>query len=184
MNKYFSLASAVAALEGKTGFASAAENGHSYEVCRMAAGLFIMKDGHDLSFTIAQKIPVSILQDAARAFREEMPLEAAGRIYRRTDGTWFFHRLNPVEASRVHVRYEDADEPEEARMGEAVMVSEVHSHNSMPAFFSEQDRLSGVYPGLYICIGRLDRQRPSIAVCAEMNRKILRLYETENIFQL
>ena len=182
MNEYLSLASAIAALEEKTGFASAAENGHSYEVCRMAAGLFIMKDGCDLSFSIKEKIPVAILQDAVRAFREEMPLEAAGRIYRRKDGTWFFHRLRPSSVSRIHVLYEDGDEPEEARMGEARMVSEVHSHNSMPAFFSEQDRVSGVYPGLYICIGRLDRECVSVACCAEMGF-IIKALDPAEIFQ-
>ena len=169
------LEKAIKDMDGKTGFLTVEEGGHRYDVCRMACGLFIQKDKEELSFTISEKIPESVLMEAAMFFRRQMPLEAAGRIYRKNNGSYFFHPLKSVEASHIHVRYEDQDEPEEAKKGEALMVSEVHSHNSMPAFFSEQDRISAVYPGLYICVGNLNSKTPSVACCAEMYLKILPL---------
>lgn len=141
------------------------------KVQRVPAGTFVQYPNQALHFSLSQKMPKEILRELIALFRLAMPLEDAARVYIRRDGTFFVHHLTPTVQSLDFVQFEDADQPEEALSGDAALFCEVHSHNSMPAFFSGQDFRSAVYPGLYVCIGRLDRSEVEVACCAQMDWK-------------
>lgn len=141
------------------------------KVQRVPAGTFVQYPNQALKFFLSRKMPQEILRELIELFRLAMPLEDAARVYIRKDGTFFVHHLTPTAQTRVFVNFEDADQPQEAQTGEAALFCEVHSHNSMHAFFSGQDFKSSVYPGLYVCIGRLDRSDVEVACCAQMDWK-------------
>ena len=141
------------------------------KVQRVPAGTFVQYPNQALHFSLSQKMPKEILRELIALFRLAMPLEDAARVYIRRDGTFFVHHLTPTVQALDFVQFEDADQPEEALSGDAALFCEVHSHNSMPAFFSGQDFRSAVYPGLYVCIGRLDRSEVEVACCAQMDWK-------------
>lgn len=141
------------------------------KVQRVPAGTFVQYPNQALHFSLSQKMPKEILRELIALFRLAMPLEDAARVYIRRDGTFFVHHLTPTVQALDFVQFEDADQPEEALSGDAALFCEVHSHNSMPAFFSGQDFRSAVYPGLYVCIGRLDRSKVEVACCAQMDWK-------------
>lgn len=149
------------------------------KIQQIPAGRFVKYPEQGLQFTVAEKMPREILEELIRLFRKAMPLEDAARVYRRKDGTFFVHHLTPTAQTRVFVNFEDVDQPQEALTGEAALFCEVHSHNSMPAFFSGQDFRSSVYPGLYICIGRLDRSDVEVVCCAQMDWKTVSVPATE-----
>lgn len=150
---------------------------------QIPAGRFVKYPELALQFTVAEKMPREILEELVRLFRKEMQLEDAARVYIRKDGTFFVHHLTATKRTRVFVNFEDSDQPKEALNGEAFMFCEAHSHNSMKAFFSEQDFRSSVYPGLYVCIGRLDREKPEIACCAQMDWRTVKLNEFD-VFEI
>ena len=81
------------------------------------------------------------------------------------------------------MNFQDSDQPKEALTGEAFLFCEAHSHNSMNAFFSGQDFRSSVYPGLYVCIGRLDQKKPEVVCCAQMDWNAIGLNATD-VFEI
>lgn len=136
---------------------------------RVPAGTFVQYPGRQLEFTPAEKMPKAILLELIAMFRKAMPMEDVARVYRRNDGTFFVHHLQATTRTRFFVNFNDGDIPPEAWSGNAALFCEAHSHNSMHAFFSKQDFVSAVYPGLYVCIGRLDQRCVEIAASAQMD---------------
>lgn len=155
------------------------EFGKIGKIQRVPAGTFVQYPNQALRFALSRKMPQEILRELIALFRLAMPLEDAARVYIRKDGTFFVHHLTPTAQTCVFVNFEDADQPQEAQTGEAALFCEVHSHNSMPAFFSGQDFRSSVYPGLYVCIGRLDRSGVEVACCAQMDWKTVSVPATD-----
>lgn len=155
------------------------ENG---KVQRVPSGIFTLYPHLPLKFQLFQMIPKEILAELVRLFREALPFEDAARVYRRSDGTFFVHHLEATVRTRSFVNFEDLDQPREAQESKAALFCEVHSHNTMPAFFSQQDFVSAVYPGLYVCIGRLDLDTPQIACCAQMDWKTVQL-RADDVFE-
>lgn len=154
------------------------------KVQRVPAGTFVQYPNQALKFFLSRnKMPQEILRELIALFRLAMPFEDAARVYIRKDGTFFVHHLTPTAQTRVFVNFEDADQPQEAQTGEAALFCEVHSHNSMHAFFSGQDFKSSVYPGLYVCIGRLDRSEVEVACCAQMDWKTVSV-SSADVFKL
>lgn len=149
------------------------------KIQRVPAGTFVQYPNQALKFSLSRKMPQEILCELIALFRLAMPLEDAARVYIRKDGTFFVHHLTPTAQTRVFVNFEDTDQPQEALTGKAALFCEVHSHNSMPAFFSGQDFRSSVYPGLYVCIGRLDRSGVEVACCAQMDWKTVTVPATD-----
>ena len=153
------------------------------KVQQIQAGRFVKYPEQALQFTVAEKMSREILEELVSLFRKAMPLEDAARVYRRKDGTFFVHHLTATKRTRVFVNFEDSDQPKEALNGQAFMFCEVHSHNSMNAFFSGQDFRSSVYPGLYVCIGRLDQKKPEVVCCAQMDWNAIGLNATD-VFEI
>ena len=149
------------------------------KIQRVPAGTFVQYPNQALKFSLSRKMPQEILCELIALFRLAMPLEDAARVYIRKDGTFFVHHLTPTAQTRVFVNFEDTDQPQEALTGKAALFCEVHSHNSMPAFFSGHDFRSSVYPGLYVCIGRLDRSGVEVACCAQMDWKTVTVLATD-----
>lgn len=155
----------------------------SGKVQKVPAGTFIHHPDQRLEFTLKKKIPESILRELICLFRLAMPLEDAARVYVRNDGTFFVHHLTPVQQSEIFVNFADSDQPNEALEGRAFLFCEVHSHNYMPAFFSEQDIRSAVYPGLYVCIGKLDKTDVEVICCAQMDWESVQL-RVQDVFDI
>ena len=153
------------------------------KVQQIPAGRFVKYPEQALQFTVAEKMPSEILEELVSLFRKAMPLEDAARVYRRKDGTFFVHHLAATRRTRVFVNFQDSDQPKEALTGEAFLFCEAHSHNSMNAFFSGQDFRSSVYPGLYVCIGRLDQKKPEVVCCAQMDWNAIGLNATD-VFEI
>lgn len=153
------------------------------KVQQISAGRFVKYPEQGLQFTVAEKMPSEILEELVSLFRKAMPLEDAARVYRRKDGTFFVHHLAATRRTRVFVNFQDSDQPKEALTGEAFLFCEAHSHNSMNAFFSGQDFRSSVYPGLYVCIGRLDQKKPEVVCCAQMDWNAIGLNATD-VFEI
>lgn len=153
------------------------------KVQQILAGRFVKCPEQALQFTVAEKMPSEILEELVSLFRKAMPLEDAARVYRRKDGTFFVHHLAATRRTRVFVNFQDSDQPKEALTGEAFLFCEAHSHNSMNAFFSGQDFRSSVYPGLYVCIGRLDQKKPEVVCCAQMDWNAIGLNATD-VFEI
>lgn len=153
------------------------------KVQQILAGRFVKYPEQALQFTVAEKMPSEILEELVSLFRKAMPLEDAARVYRRKDGTFFVHHLAATRRTRVFVNFQDSDQPKEALTGEAFLFCEAHSHNSMNAFFSGQDFRSSVYPGLYVCIGRLDQKKPEVVCCAQMDWNAIGLNATD-VFEI
>lgn len=153
------------------------------KIQQIPAGRFVKYPEQGLQFTVAEKMPREILEELIRLFRKAMPLEDAARVYRRKDGTFFVHHLTATKRTRVFVNFQDSDQPKETLTGDAFMFCEVHSHNSMHAFFSGQDFRSSVYPGLYVCIGRLDQEKPEVVCCAQMDWNAVGLNATD-VFEI
>lgn len=153
------------------------------KVQQIPAGRFVKYPEQALQFTVAEKMPSEILEELVSLFRKAMPLEDAARVYKRKDGTFFVHHLTATKRNRVYVNFQDSDQPKEALTGEAFLFCEAHSHNSMNAFFSGQDFRSSVYPGLYVCIGRLDQKKPEVVCCAQMDWNAIGLNATD-VFEI
>ncbi len=101
------------------------------------------------------KMPIALLKDIVSYFREDLEIEAMVRIYYNLeDGSFSFEKARG-EKSRARINYEfiaDID----LMKGKKIQVMDIHSHNTMQAFFSgTDDRDESGYPGLFGVIGNL-----------------------------
>ena len=86
-------------------------------------------------------------------------------VYNKMEDEFSFYKAKGPR-SKASILYE-FDVDESYFSPNMVQVMEIHSHNSMPAFFSGiDDRDEAGYPGVFGVIGHLDRQSPSICLRA------------------
>ena len=115
------------------------------------------------------KIPVKMLEEIIEYFREDLDREAAVRIvYRKKEKQFQFYKAGG-QRKKMYMYYE-YEVTEEMFSPEVIHVMELHSHNTMPAFFSvvdDQDEKD--YPGLFGVIGNLDAINPSLQFRAGNN---------------
>ena len=84
-------------------------------------------------------------------------------VYNKTEETFSYYKANGAR-SKASILYE-FDVDESYFSPNMVQVMEIHSHNTMPAFFSKtDDRDEAGYPGMFAVVGNLDRQTPSICL--------------------
>lgn len=147
----------------------------TYDVLSLPHGTFItMQDrlengGAPLSLKFERKlpkIPSDLLFEIIEYFKEDLSKEAMVRIvYNKMEDEFSFYKANGPR-SKASILYE-FDVDESYFSPNMVQVMEIHSHNSMPAFFSSiDDRDEAGYPGVFGVIGHLDRQAPSICLRA------------------
>lgn len=135
-----------------------------YEVRKSGAGTFIAKVPSDRKvlegfYPAVPKAPASLLSKAVRIFKERPDREAVVNVvYDRREGKHHLVWNEQRGASAGSVTYDPLPETDGL-----VPYVEIHSHNAMPAFFSETDDFSEVRTGLYGVIGRVDKKRPEAA---------------------
>lgn len=99
------------------------------------------------------RVPISHLWSAVVNAREKMPNEAAYQFIPVGGQKW--KCVSPRQtATRYAVEFDDAPDA----------LIDLHSHNSMGAFFSDQDNADEQGFRLYCVLGRLDTDHPEI-VC-------------------
>lgn len=147
------------------------EDGSNFRIRSLPHGNFYSHQGKGIeSYKVVSidwerklpKIPCSVLDDIISYFREDISMEAAVRIYYNKERKEFSFVKANGNCSRVHISYEYESDME-LLMGKKVQVMEIHSHNTMGAFFSPtDDRDEALYPGLFGVIGRLDASEPQM----------------------
>ena len=108
------------------------------------------------------KIPSEIFYSIVEYFREDLGKEAMVRIvYNKECGEFSFYKAGG-RRSKARLDYE-FEVDESLFCPNMVQVMEIHSHNTMPAFFSVvDDQDESGYPGVFGVIGNLDCQSPSM----------------------
>ena len=109
--------------------------------------------GSEFCYKLA-KIPAVILEDVLFYFRKDLDKEAIVQIWYDEEGGYRIQYPEMEQSSRAICRYHfplNADT-------KGYLVATIHSHNTMPAFFSsvdDRDELS--MPGIYGVVGNLSR---------------------------
>ena len=164
----------------------------TYDVRALPHGNFItLQDklehgGEPLDLTFERKlpkIPSELLFEIIEYFKEDLSTEAMVRVVfnKETQAFSFYKAKGP--RSKVSIHYE-FDVDERYFSPNMVQVMEIHSHNSMPAFFSSiDDKDEAHYPGVFGVIGHLDRQTPSICLRAG-NMGIFKNLAVKELFEV
>lgn len=155
-----------------------AKDGRIYELRKNKVGAFIacsdkvsilseVKAGF---IPALPKIPYSILQQVIAFFRsyimEKMEYEALVYIYWSVQDKEYYV---VVPEQKVSANSVDAKPPLQDENN--ILVMELHSHNTMPAFFSSQDDRDEKKTGLYGVVGGLDKLYPDIDVRVSVGGK-------------
>ncbi|MCR5837057.1 MAG: hypothetical protein K6G88_11170 [Lachnospiraceae bacterium] len=151
------------------------------EVSTYAGKFKIDEDGLEYKRLI-KKIPQGFLYDIINYFKSMMPNEAIVQIAYDKERDKYRIIYPEAKVMRARVEWDDTDMLLSLNKNEAV-VCEIHSHNSMPAFFSLVDDYDEVSPLIYGVIGKLDCKYPSMAFRAGFNNKFEQL-DVFDIFEL
>jgi PRTRC genetic system protein A len=136
-----------------------AEDGRVYEVRSTQTGIFsvpvVGTAAPEQPFQLfVPKFPVSVLEEIVEVFKSEPGQEHLAYV------VWDSYRGYSVQwpeqsATSVSVEGTGFVETEER-----FVVSHIHSHGTLPAFFSGQDNADEVRTGLYGVIGYCDKEKP------------------------
>lgn len=132
-------------------------------------------DIEDVSFQMSlPKIPHAILDSIVQDFKRDLKKEAIRQIvYDRNKDEYMIFR--PVaKCTKTHISYEF---PKLLRS--QVLAMTVHSHNTMPAWFSSVDDRDEVVTGLYGVVGCLDRKEPQMNFRASLEGSFIPVDESE-----
>lgn len=112
------------------------------------------------------KIPSDLLFEIIEYFKEDLDNESMVRVvYNKKEDVFSYYKADGAR-SKASISYE-FDVDEDYFSPNMVQVMEIHSHNTMPPFFSSiDDEDESGYPGVFAVIGRLDRQTPSMCLRA------------------
>lgn len=127
-----------------------------------------------LNCTCEKKIPVILLDNIVKYFRSDLKNEALARIYYK-EGEYRMDIPEIIQVGKVSI----STVAPEADKG--LLVCELHSHNTMRAFWSDVDDEDEIYPMFYGVIGRLDTETPEMRFRAVLNGAKVQL-EKEQIF--
>jgi len=133
-----------------------------------------------------RKLPLvgkKVLDEVLDYFRSIPDKEAVVRIIYNKDRNKYFVRKSRGDRHKCHIAYFFDDKGITANSN-LVCAMEVHSHNTMPAFFSSIDDADEVYPGVFGVMGDIDSTRPSVLFRAGLdgvfsNVKIHELFHME-----
>lgn len=111
------------------------------------------------------KIPRHILNTIIANFRRDLSKEAWVKLcYKQASGEYLIIK-GKEQTSKASVSYTLSSE-EFFSNRDVLQVMDIHSHNTMPAFFSATDDADECYPGLFGVIGRLDKDVPDVRLRA------------------
>ena len=144
-----------------------------YEMRKNKLGVFVTPTNHihELSEVRAgfqpalPRIPYELFKRILAFFRyyteQEHPLEVMVQIYWDSLKKRFLVVVPYQHVSGVEIRVPE-EQPGQLDEERFYYYADVHSHNIMPAFFSEQDNRDELATRLYIVVGRLQRPSPEI----------------------
>lgn len=148
-------------------------DGRIYELRKMEQGEFIAPKNNVVDFSEIRagfipalpKIPAQLMGEIIAFFRsfmtESEENEAMAQIYWDKAEKRFFAYVpkQSVCKEEVEANLHDCPYDDEARY---ICYADIHSHNSMDAFFSGKDDRDECSTGLYLVLGRLDHFYPEI----------------------
>lgn len=163
-----------------------ARDGQMYEMRKNKLGVFVTPTNHihELSEVRAgfqpalPRIPHELFKRILAFFRyyteQEHPLEVMVQIYWDSLKKRFLVVVPYQHVSGVEVRVPE-EQPGQLDEERFYYYADVHSHNIMPAFFSEQDNCDELATRLYIVVGRLQRPSPEIRARISNGGKFLEI---------
>lgn len=156
-------------------------DGKCYRIEQMPYGCFdCREDGQMVDFNLTvNKIPIGLLKEIVKFFRINPKKEAAAQIFYEPAKNCYevyYPQQETSECSVVFLR-------DHAMENEKVLVMDVHSHGSMPAFFSATDNHDEKGTRLFLVFGNLDKEYLSYKLRAGIagNYKSLKLCEIFNL---
>lgn len=103
-----------------------------------------------------------MLDKIVEYFRRDLSMEDAVRIlYNRRTGE-FFTVAAEGKRSKTSIEYDFSTAEPLMCLPGVIQVCEIHSHNTMPAFFSKTDDADEQYTGIFGVIGNLDKDVPTM----------------------
>jgi len=134
-----------------------------YDVRTTGAGTFIARTNSSRCvdegyYPVLPKAPYSLLARTVEIFKQMPEREAVVNVvYDRDDETFHLIWADQRDATSGGITYDPV--PETDRF---VPYVEIHSHNTMPAFFSQTDDAHEVRTGCYGVVGYVDRELPTL----------------------
>lgn len=143
-----------------------------------AADFFV--DGNELQYKPKiGKIPYEIVEETFKYFRQMLPNEALVRVlYDGNTNKFSLCKMDNASLNATSVMWDDS----ESIASTQSVVLEMHSHNTMNAFFSEVDNHDEVLPMLYGVMGALNTRFPQLYVRAGSSGRFKNL-NYEEVFE-
>lgn len=116
----------------------------------------------DFAHSKLPKVPYSILKAIVTEFQKDLSRETMVFIMWNTIMKQYYLAMPEMVTSKVSIDYY-ASAPEMMERGDLLFMT-VHSHNTMPAFWSDTDNEDECYTGLFGVIGRLDQANPMVRI--------------------
>ena len=150
-----------------------ARDGQMYEMRKNKLGVFVTPTNHIHELSVVRagfpralpRIPYELFKRILAFFRyyteQEHPLEVMIQIYWDSLKKRFLVVVPYQHVSGVEIRVPE-EQPGQLDEERFYYYADIHSHNIMPAFFSEQDNRDELATRLYIVVGRLQRPSPEI----------------------
>ena len=138
-----------------------------------------MKDGFNLD---VPKIPIELLHQTIgffKAVNEKHSSEAYIQIFYNTEKEEYFIHVPEQIVNSVHVDYEHTKDVDEKP--ENLLVMDIHSHNTMGAFWSGTDDKDEQRDQFYGVIGKITQKQPEMKFRFSCGGKHVDI-ETEDIF--
>ena len=131
----------------------------------LPVGTFVLSEKESMKFSFSlPKIPLDIYWEIIEFFRKDLSREAAVKVCF-MNNEYFLINMTKVATKGLCV----TSLPEFLNGTGVIQVMEVHSHNTMPAFWSPTDDADEIYPGIFMVLGELDKELPSYKLRAGYN---------------
>lgn len=146
--------------------------GKEYEACNVVRMDFQSK---------IPKIPRFVLNNIIEYFKTDLSVEMVVRILYNKNTGEFTTVAAKGSRTKHSINYDFSDIVDAIHTSGISTVMEIHSHNTMPAYFSDvDDRDEGIVPGLYGVIGSLDKE-PEIKIRASFAEQF-KYFDVDELF--
>lgn len=108
------------------------------------------------------KIDRSLLHGIIQYFRSDLSKEMIVKVLYNKSTHEYITVAGKGRSTKVGIEYDFSDSIPLMSAAGMISVMEIHSHNTMPARFSETDDQDEQYPGIFGVIGNLDTPTPSV----------------------
>jgi len=108
------------------------------------------------------KIDRELLEHIIEYFRSDLSVEMMVRILYNKNTGEFLSIAAAGDRTKMGISYDFSGHRALMALPGMISVMEIHSHNTMPAFFSTTDNEDEQYPGVFGVIGNLDQEHPTM----------------------